>query len=113
MRTPVMILVLFLFSNCSKNRELTTDSPCHQSMKDRFESELKCIEKNHMVTNLFSGMYIGQRVYFTLTHCPACSIMPPKYGYTCDGRKITIFDFHTTVTAITQIYDSCTKTFTE
>lgn len=113
MRALACILVLFLFSDCSKNKELTIDSPCHQEMKERFESELKCIEKEHKSTNLFSGMYIGQRVYFTLTHCPACSTMPPKYGYTCDGRKITIFKFHTTVTAIKPIYDSCTKTFTE
>lgn len=63
MRTLTFILILFLFSNCSKNKELTTDNPCHQAMKDRFDSELKCTEKDKLEVNLYSGKYEENDLY--------------------------------------------------
>lgn len=113
MRTLTFILILFLFSNCSKNKELTTDNPCHQAMKDRFDSELKCTEKDKMEVNLYSGKYEGNDLYFPMTMCPSCNTIPPQFGYTCAGQKINISDFNTKVTDIKQIYNSCTKKFVD
>ncbi len=113
MRTLTFILILFLFSNCSKNKELTTDNPCHQAMKDRFDSELKCTEKDKMEVNLYSGKYKENDPYFPMTMCPSCNTIPPQFGYTCAGQKINISDFNTKVTDIKQIYNSCTKKFVD
>lgn len=111
MRVFLIFLIPLLLTHCSKSREVTTDQLCHQEMKERFKSELKCTEKEQMEVNLYSGKYEGNRIYFVMTMCPACNTAPIQYGYTCEGKKISIKDFNKTVSDIKQVYNSCTEKF--
>lgn len=113
MRILLLFLTSIFLTNCSKSKENTTPIPCHQEMKAKFEKELKCTEKGVMEVNLYSGYYNGENIYFVMTMCPACNTIPPQFGYSCDGRKITISDFNTKVSETKEIYNSCTKRFAE
>lgn len=109
MRDIILSLVLLTFLGCKKDE--VSENSCHQAMKERFENELKCTEKDKMQVNLYSGIYEGKTIYFVNTMCPACNTIPPQFGYTCEGQKITISDFNTKVTQTKQVYNSCTKKF--
>ncbi|MGN0003152.1 MAG: hypothetical protein ACI35V_06940 [Sphingobacterium composti] len=113
MRILFILIALAFSSSCKESKENTTEILCHQEMKTRFEKELKCTEKDIMEVNLYSGLYNGENVYFTMTMCPACNTTPPQYGYSCDGTKISISNFNTKVSEIKEIYNSCTKRFSE
>ena len=109
------VLLFFLFPlfliSCQKSRENTTDNLCHQEMKERFKSELRCTEKGKMEVNLYSGLYEGKRIYFVMTICPACNTVNPQYGYTCEGEEIQISNFLSKVSETREIYNSCTNSF--
>ena len=113
MRTLLFLITLVLFLGCKKSKENTTEILCHQEMKERLKSELRCEEKDKLEVNLYSGSYEGQKIFFPMTMCPACNTIPPQFGYTCDGSKITISEFNTKVSAIKEVYNSCTNKFTD
>ena len=108
----IFLIPLFLIS-CRKSREDTADNLCHMEMKERFKSELRCTEKDKIEVNLYSGKYNNTQIYFSKTMCPACNTIPPQFGYSCDGTKISISDFNTKVSDIKEIYNSCTNRFSE
>lgn len=113
MRILLILITLVFLSSCEKSKENTTETLCHQEMKTKLEKELKCIEKGVIEVNLYSGLYNGENIYFAMTMCPACNTIPPQFGYSCDGTKITITDFNNKVSEIKEIYNSCTKRFGE
>ena len=101
-------MIVVSFSSCEKDQ--TDASECVIRMKQLFDNELKCTEKNAMEVNLYSGKYQNKIVYFLNIMCPACSSMPPSYGYSCSNEKI-LFDNFQNVTDIKQVYNSCTKKY--
>ncbi len=104
----VILIIAFAFSSCEKAHK--DASECAIRMKQLFDNELKCTEKNVMEVNLYSGKYKNQVVYFLNIMCPACLAMPPSYGYNCSNEKI-LFDDFKNVTAIKEVYNSCTKEY--
>ncbi|MCA5005446.1 hypothetical protein [Sphingobacterium bovistauri] len=111
MRTLFLLTLSVLLFGCKKANENSSNNPCHQEMKERFKTELKCTERGVMEVNLYSGIYDGKQIYFAMTMCPACNTMPPQFGYNCEGTKINISTFNTKVSEIKEIYNSCTNSF--
>ena len=109
MRILTTLLAIALLLGCKK--EESSIKTCHQEMKERFNSELRCSKQGEMEVNLYSGIYDGKRIYFTMIMCPACNTVPVQHGYTCDGQKISVENFNNTVSDIKQIYNSCTQKF--
>jgi len=56
--------------------------------------------------------YKGETVYFANTICIYCLTAPPEYGYTCDLKKIDFENFND-VKDISEVYNSCSKKYTE
>lgn len=109
-RIYLLFVAVTLFCGCEKERKQENASACDLQMKERFKEDLKCTKKNSMEVNLYMGLYENEKVYFTLTMCPNCGIMPPSYGYTCDNIKVDFDDF-SNVENIQEVYNSCTKEF--
>jgi len=106
----VILTIVVSLSSCEK--DYTDASECAIRMKQLFDNELKCTAQNAMEVNLYSGRYQNKIVYFLNIMCPACSSIPPSYGYTCSNEKI-LFDNFQNVTDIKQVYNSCTKKYLE
>lgn len=109
-RLSVLFLILTLFYSCEKERKQPT--ACALQMKERFKEDLKCTERHTMEVNLYTGSYKNEQVYFTRVMCPNCNTIPPAYGYTCENKKVD-FDNFSNVKNIRQIYNSCTREFTD
>lgn len=111
-KTIILAIAMTILFGCNKSEEKINLSGCIEEMVKRYEKELKCTKPGEMETNLYRGIYKNQIVYFPDTMCPACSTVPPQYGYDCSGKKITFESFQE-VSEIKQIYNSCTKQVTE
>ncbi|NGF58114.1 hypothetical protein G5B00_16480 [Parapedobacter sp. SGR-10] len=111
-RLCTLLVAVALLFGCKKENEQKEVSACALQIKEFFKEELKCTEQHSMEINLYAGMYKGMLVYFTMTMCPNCNTVPPSFGYTCANKKIDFDDF-TKVSDIQQVYNSCTKRFTE
>lgn len=109
-----VLLTFFILTGCEKaNVENSNPSACLLKMKDLFKEELKCTEKGVMESNLHTGTYEDKTIYFVDIMCPACNTVPPQFGYTCNGTKITITNFSTNVSNVKEVYNSCTLKSTE
>ncbi len=104
--------ILLIVTACTKDEAPTDTSECVVRMKELYKAELKCTKKDAMEVNLYSGLYKNELVYFTMTMCPNCNTVPPSSGYTCGNKKVDFNDFGN-VSDIKQVYNSCTKEFTE
>lgn len=111
-RLFICLVAASLFHGCGKDNVQTNASECVVRMKKLYDKELKCIQENAMEINLYTGIYKGDLVYFYMTMCPHCNTVPPAYGYTCENKKV-LFDNFTDVSDIKEVYNSCTKKFTE
>ncbi|MGH2624567.1 MAG: hypothetical protein ACRDE7_12930, partial [Sphingobacterium sp.] len=106
----VLFAAVALFLSCKKESNPVGTSICASQMKEKFNSELKCIKKNWHQVNLYSGTYKKKQVYFSYTMCINCGTVPPKFGYTCDDEKIDFENFDD-VENVKEVYNSCTKEF--
>jgi len=111
-RLCTILVVATLLFGCKKENEQKEVSLCALQMKEQFKEQLKCSKQGFMEENLYSGLYKGNLVYFTMTMCPSCNTLPPAFGYTCSNKKVDFDDF-SKVSNIQQVYNSCTKRFTE
>ncbi|WP_293933396.1 hypothetical protein [Sphingobacterium sp. UBA6645] len=111
------ILIAILFSSiifltsCDKQQDDPNAPECYKQMKQRYDKQLGCSKKGEMEVNLYRGLYQGKEIYFPMTMCPSCNTVAPAEGYTCEGEKIAIEDFNRQVTAIKEVYNSCTRKF--
>ena len=108
----LLLMAIGLFYGCEKESNQRKPTACETQMKERFKDDLVCGEKNVRESNLYSGFYKNEQVYFTMIMCLACNTAPPAFGYTCDNEKVE-FDNFQDVMDIKEVYNSCTKTFTK
>ena len=106
----VLLAAVTLLLSCKKESNPEGGSICASKMKEKFNSELKCITKNSHAVNLYSGTYKEKLVYFSNTMCINCGTVPPEFGYTCDDEKINFENFDD-VENVKVVYNSCTKEF--
>ncbi len=109
-RIMFLALAIIMFTACEKDD--VDVSTCAKKLKSHFKKELRCSEKGANETNLFKGTYKGETVYFANTICIYCLTAPPEYGYTCDLKKIDFENFND-VKDISEVYNSCSKKYTE
>lgn len=77
MRILLFLITLVLFLGCKKSKENTTEILCHQEMKERLKSELRCEEKDKLEVNLYSGSYEGQKIFFYNDNVSSVQYHPP------------------------------------
>jgi len=111
-RYLILTLGLMLFLSCGKENS-SLGSDCAMNMRSKFKGEIRCTKKGEMESNLYKGTYENKTVYFTMTMCSNCLTAPPSFGYTCDMEKVNFEDFNVNMKDISQVYNSCTKQFTE
>lgn len=102
------LLALCTLSSCKKDQN---QSNCASKMKDLLNDKLTCIEGGFIASNLYSGNYENKLLYFDKIDCSSCLSLPPQYGYTCEGEKVTITDFYKSVSNIKAVYNSCTRKY--
>ncbi|WP_312136207.1 hypothetical protein [Sphingobacterium sp.] len=107
----ILFSSLIFLSACDKQQDDPNAPECYIQMKQRYNEQLGCSKKGQMEVNLYRGLYQGKEIFFPMTMCPNCNTVAPAEGYTCEGEKIPIKDFNTEVTAIKEVYNSCTGNF--
>jgi hypothetical protein len=95
---------------CKKENNQKDVSTCALQMKEFFKDELRCTKQDWMEVNLYSGIYNGERIYFTMIMCINCGVVSPTYGYNCKQEKVS-FQSLSKVEAIEEVYNSCTEKF--
>ena len=102
------LLALCTLGSCKKDQN---ESNCASKMKDLLNDKLTCTESGVIASNLYSGNYENKLLYFDMIVCISCNALPPQYGYTCEGEKVTITDFNKSVSNIKAVYNSCTRKY--
>lgn len=107
------LIAVLVFVSCNKESQQLNASECALRMFKLFENEISCTSEGTMESNLYSGIYKGETVYFPNIMCPACNTIAPSFGYTCASIRVEFEDYHSDVSDVKLVYNSCSKKFTE